>query len=266
MKRLDGVNVVTAASPEVFAANIAANCRRGLMNIHDLPEWRECMPLALAGGGPSLAEHIDELKRYNLVMACGSAHDYVVSQGVEPKWAVCCDPDPAAAAYYKNPLKSCTYLIASSCDQAVFDALEGHRIVLWHSGGSNLSPEVWGEDRKLIIGGGCTVGTRAFMIGICFGFSTIHFFGFDGCVRDERHHAYDFADGDASELGDLVEVRLGSPDGPAYQMAGYMLGQLFDFDKLIGKFGSRLTLAVHGEGPLNDLVRYGKAKENGEKE
>lgn len=266
MKRLDGVNVVTAASTEVFVANIAANSLRDLPDIHDLPEWRECMPIALVGGGPSLPEHLDELKRYNLVMVCGSAHDYVVSQGVEPRWAVCCDPDPAAAAYYRRPVKSCTYLIASACDKAVFDALEGYHVVRWHSGGADFSPEVWGESRKIIIGGGCTVGTRAFMIAICFGFSSIHFFGFDGYVAGDRHHAYPFAEGDLSEMGDLVEVRLGAPDGPSYQMAGYMLGQLFDFDKLIGKFGSRLTLTVHGEGPLSALVRYGEAKENAEKE
>ena len=265
MKRIDGVDVVTAASAETFAANIAANCRRDLPDIHQLPEWRECMPIALVGGGPSLAENLGELKRYELVMACGSAHDYVVGQGIDPRWAVCCDPDPAAAAYYRNPVRSCTYLIASSCDKAVFDALESYHVVRWHSGGSNLTPELWGNERKIVIGGGCTVGTRAFMIAICFGFTTIHFFGFDGCVRDDgRHHAYDFAADDPFDVGEMVEVRLGAPDGPSYRMAGYMLGQLFDFDKLIGKFGSRLTLTVHGEGPLSELVRYGKAKENGE--
>jgi len=266
VKRLDGVNVVAAASPEVFSANIAANCRRELPDIHELPEWRERMPIALVGGGPSLAGHLDELKRYNLIMACGSAHDYVASQGVEPRWAVCCDPDPAAAAYYRKPVKSCTYLIASACSGAVFDALKGHHVVRWHSGGSNLSSEVWGDGRKIIVGGGCTVGTRAFMLAICFGFSTIHFFGFDGCVSDERHHAYDFAADDPFDVGEMVDVRLGAPDGPAYRMAGYMLGQLFDFDRLIGKFGGRMDLTVHGGGPLFDLVKYAKEKKNAEEE
>lgn len=264
MRKLDGINVIPAAAPEVFAANIAASNLREMLDIHDLPEWREHMPIALVGGGPSLVDHLDELKRYELIMVCGSAHDFVVSQGVKPQWAVCCDPDPVAAVYYTNPVKSCTYLIASACDPAVFDALDGYSVARWHSGGSDFSPEIWGDGRKVIIGGGCTVGSRALMIAICFGFSNIHFFGFDGCVQGDRHHAYNFANDDPFDIGSLVEVHLGSPEAPAYRMAGYMLGQFFDFDRIIGKFGSRLTLTVHGEGPLNDLVKYGEAKRNGE--
>jgi hypothetical protein len=247
--KLDGVKVVTAASVETFAANIAANNERNLPDIQDLEEWRENYPLALVGGGPSLTEHLEELRRY------------IVSQGIDPRWAVCCDPDPVAALYYKNPVKSCTYLIASACDKAVFDALKGYRVVRWHSGGSDLSPELWGEERKVIIGGGCTVGSRSFVIAMCFGYTDIHFFGYDGCIQKDKHHAYGFADGDNTEIGEVLEVHVGSPEQKPYAMVGYMLGQLFDFDKLIARFGSGMKLTVHGGGPLADLVRY--AQENG---
>lgn len=267
MIKIDGVTVVTAASTEVFVENIAKSESRALPIIHNLPEWREGMPLALVGGGPSLADHIDELKRYEHVMLCGSVHDYAVGQGVEPRWAVCCDPDPIAAAYFQNPQKGCRYLIASACDDAVFKALEGYDVVLWHSGGFESSPEVWGESRKVLVGGGCTVGTRGFVLAICFGFSNLHLFGFDGCVRATGpHHAYDFADGDTSQIGDLNEVRMGATDGPAYLVAGYMMGQLFDFQRLLGIFGDRVTVAVHGEGPMNDLVKFMKAKKDGKED
>ena len=267
MQKIDGVTVQTAAATEVFIENIARSELRRLPTIHELPEWREGMPIALVGGGPSLADNLDELKRYENIMLCGSVHDYAVSQGVEPRWAVCCDPDPIAAAYFQNPRKGCRYLIASACDEAVFKALEGHDVVLWHSGGFESSPTVWGGSRKILVGGGCTVGTRGFVLAICFGFSNLHLFGFDGCVRASGgHHAYDFVESDASPIGDLSEVRLGSPEGPAYLVAGYMMGQLFDFQRLLGVFGERLTLTIHGEGPLNDLVEFMKAKQNGEKD
>jgi hypothetical protein len=264
MKRLDGVTVVTAASTSVFVDNIAKSAVRDLPDIHDLPEWREGLPVALVGGGPSLADNLGELKRYKNIMLCGSVHDYAVRSGVKAKWAVCCDPDPIAAAYYQEPRDECVYLIASACDDAVHDALKGRRVVRWHSGGSDLSPQIWGADRKVLIGGGCTVGTRAFMIAMCFGFTNIHFFGFDGCLRGGQVHAYDLADGDDSPLGDVSEIRLGSPDGPSYLMAGYMMGQLFDFQRLLGRYGDRLSLTVHGDGPLNDLVKFLEDKKNGE--
>jgi uncharacterized Rossmann fold enzyme len=257
LQRLDGITVVTATDTGTISDNIRKNSELGLQDIFTLPEWREQMPIALVGGGPSLKDHIADLRRYERVMVCGSAHDYAVSQEIEPQWTVVCDPDPIVNSYIRQPVASCMYLVASSCDPSTFEHLKGHKVIIWHCGNVNLGTAIWGDKPKIVVGGGCTVGTRALMIALCFGYSNIHLFGFDNCVRNDEHHAYPFTEDDMTPTGDLKEVRFGTPDAPSYYMYGYMLGQFFDFSKILKQYGHRLNVTVHGGGPLDELVKFG---------
>src|SRR5262249_29701353 len=99
MQRIDGTNVTMAVPIERIAANIAAANARALRHVHDLPEWREHAPIAIVGGGPSLAETIKDCRRYKNIMACGSVYDWLIWKGVYPRWSVLCDPDPIMAKY-----------------------------------------------------------------------------------------------------------------------------------------------------------------------
>lgn len=258
MKPLDSLLVVPAASKETIHANIARNMQRGLGEIFKLPEWRELMPMAVVGGGPSLAENLDELRKFENIMACGSVHDYLISQGIIPKWSVQLDPDPITANYIRKPHKDCTYLVSSQCGPEVFDALQGQRIFLWHCGGIDDQNEVFDKYKTILMGGGCTVGTRAIVISVAFGFSNIHLFGFDNCVRENGdHHSYEFSD-PSEKLDELIPVRF-ELEGKEFKMAGYMLGQLFDFKKLLKLLAARIQVTIHGNGALAELMRLGKA-------
>jgi uncharacterized Rossmann fold enzyme len=263
MKRLDGVKVKMATEVETVAANVIKSRDRGLPMAHELPEWREKMPIALIGGGPSLVETIDEARRYQHAMLCGSVHDWAMENGVRPSWAVICDPDPLMANYLRRPSKDCRYLVASHCDDAVFAALEGQDVALWHCGGSfSENDTVWGNDRLVLVGGGCTVGTRSIVLAKIFGFQNIHLFGFDTCLQGDRHHAYGFDSYKEKDLclRDVTEIRVGSIDGKPFQMAGYMVGQLFDFKSLVEDRESRVQFTVHGGGALAELLRLHEEK------
>jgi uncharacterized Rossmann fold enzyme len=257
LQPIDRIKVDMAMPLPRVIENIRVNSARGLPKIEDLAEWRECVPIALVGGGPSLQDTIGELRQFTNVMTCGSAHDYAVEHGVIPRWAVVSDPDPIMANYLRRPQPDTTYLVASTCDAAVFDAVAGHDVVLWHPADSERSPEVWGDEPKLLVNGGCTVGTRAMMIAISFGYSELHLFGFDNCVSD-RHHAYDFTD-PAETIGDLHPIRLDGSDR-TFMMATYMVGQLFDFKDLMTCQGHRIRVTVHGDGALADLMAVARRK------
>jgi hypothetical protein len=266
--KIDGVQVMMAMERETVIANIARNSAKGLPSIQNLPEWREAEPIAIVGGGPSLKETIEDLRPYQKIMACGSVHDYLIGQGVRPRWTVVSDPDPVMSQYLKRPSAGCTYLVASMCDESVFDALHGQHVVLWHCGDQEQSPDLWGETPKLLIGGGCTVGTRAFTIAAAFGYSNIHLFGFDTCLREEEHHAYKFATPE-EELGEVTEISLFNPDGPKYRLAGYHLGQLFDFKKIMETLGHKVNVTAHGGGVIAEMLKFasrekGTGDENGE--
>ena len=265
MHQIDSVCVKMAMEEETVIENIRRNSEKNIQTIESLPEWRETSRIAIVGGGPSLNETIEELRSFDNVMACGSAHDHLIGLGIKPKWTVISDPDPIMAEYLRKPISECTYLVASMCDEAVFEALNGHKKVLWHSSSNDNSSKLWGEKPKILVGGGCTVGTRAFIIAITFGYRRIHLFGFDTCIRDGEHHAYGFATG-GEEIGALHDVALGSVDGPRYKMAGYMLGQFFDFKKLFKDFESRTNITIHGGGALAEMFVKNGDDEDGENE
>lgn len=248
-----------AASLDEVRANIEANLKRGLPEFHNHPSWKKFKgeaPVAIVGGGPSLADTIDELRKFRHVMVCGSAHDYVISQGIEPEFAVVMDPDRAiTASYLKNPCPTTTYLIASGCHASVFDALERNQVVLWHCAGT-ADPNVVPLENS--IGGGCTVVLRAIGVAMLMGYGNQHFFGFDSCVKGQHSHAYP-----AEDVGKLIDVRLPGSNR-IYYCADYHLAQAQQFQGILKQHGQYITPTIHGEGLIAEIMRIGRleAQEN----
>ncbi len=255
---IDGIDVSMAVPAETVAANIKRNSARGLDEIVDGGDWRYEMNIAIVGGGPSLAGELETLRKFRNIMACGSVHDYLIENRVKPRWVVVVDPDPIMARYLsKAPMapRSCSYLVASQCDSQVFTALRYNYVQIWHAGDSTKSTDIFGPG-KYLIGGGCTVGTRAIVIARAFGFKNIHLFGFDTCVSD-RHHAYDFVD-QSETIGTVQPIRIGGENGREFMMADYHIGQLFDFKELLRLHGHEMSFQVHGDGVIAELMRLGR--------
>jgi hypothetical protein len=157
------------------------------------------------------------------------------------------------ANYLRKPVRRCTYLVSSFCDQRVFQALDGYDIALWHCGGNHMSMEMW-PPGSVLVGGGSTVGTRGMVMAVNFGFFHLHLFGFDTCLDGDRHHAYGFSTPE-EDIGDIVRVRINSMEAKEYRMAGYMLGQLWDFKTFLKSFPHRVQIEVHGGGALAEIMR-----------
>ena len=257
MQPLDGIKTQLARSAEEVIGNIRRNSERCLLDVHELPEFRHVLPIAIVGGGPSLNGELDLLRRVKYIMACGSVHDHLICAGIVPKWCVIVDADPIMARYLTHPAKGCTYLVASQCHDAVFEALKGFKTVPWHAGDEEPSKEIWGDEPKTLIGGGCTVGLRAMMIALTFGYGNFHLFGFDTCLPDEEtHHAYEFAT-DREEIGKVTRIRLGSTEGKEFLMADHHIAQLFDFKAMLQAQARRMSVTVHGGGALAEIMRFG---------
>lgn len=261
-KKIDGVEIFAATSSEQIKKNIAAACG-GYRNFHDHPDWRENMPVAVVGGGPSLHARLDALRKFHNILAAGSVHDFLVENGIRPRWCVVCDGDPIMANYLRNPVKGCSYLIASQCDPAVFEELKGYDVFVWHAADHTQDVDIFGE-KQVLIGGGCTVGMRSITIARIMGYRNIHLFGFDTCLEiaegdvgtEVKHHAYAFTD-KSEKIGAIQPVTLGESEKIFY-LANYHIGQLFDFRELVGKFGHDMTFTIHGGGVLAELGREGR--------
>ena len=262
MQELAGCIVTTAKSTDEILDNISKNTKRTLGEAHLSRDWRENKPIAIVGGGPSLRDTIGELSKYQFVMVCGSAHDYVMKYaGCPIDFCVLCDPDPLIISYLKEIRQGTKYFVASQCSPEIFDYLKFNDVKIWHAAGENVDQAVFGKD-KVPIGGGCTIGTRAIILAMAFGFNNIHLYGFDTCLtEDNRHHAYEFNDPEKEKvsLGNISEVKL-SVDGPTFKVAGYMLGQLFDFKTLLKNYSSRVRIEIFGDGLLKHLLDTAKLK------
>lgn len=254
MEVIDGVKVEMAIGVETVLSHIKANLQRGLPGLEDLAEMRKFVPIALVGGGPSLNKSYEGLRKYRHVMVAGSAHDHLVELGISPNWCVVSDPDAVMALYLTRPVKKCRYLIASYCHEAVFDALKGHDVVLWHPNGGGIDFAELGAGHSPQIGGGCTIATRAVSMALSFGFEHIHLYGFDTCVESaDVHHAYPYKT-EEEILGTLRYMQL-ERDGPKFLVPGYLVAQLFDFKHLIETYDGTLELRVAGGGLIDELLK-----------
>lgn len=213
-------------------------------------------PIYLIGGGPSLKETIKEIKALDraITVACGSVHDYLIQNGVYPTYCVVCDPDPISALYLKENSNQTIYLIATQCDDAVFDALVDKPIFMWHCYNEEFEKFVEIEVDFQAIGGGCTVGMRALSIAIMMGYHNIHFYGFDSCLGDDKsHHAYGF-NSEEEELGKVFTVSLDPLGVNKYYAAGYQLAQVQHFQSFYCHYIDFFTPTFHGTGLLPAMM------------
>src|SRR5258706_14231485 len=120
-------------------ANVAHALTLGLPEINRLPEWgkfKRGEPIAIVAAGPSLRYTLAELAAFKVIMLAGSVHDFAVSHGVRPTYAVAVDPTPTVvASYFKRPVPRCNYLVASMYDRGVFQHLKEYPVPLWPCGG-----------------------------------------------------------------------------------------------------------------------------------
>ena len=68
----------------------------------DIPEFDQAKKesVAIVAGGPSLSDHVDEIKRLNSrIIACNGAYKFLLEKGIKP-WAVLCmDPNDENAQF-----------------------------------------------------------------------------------------------------------------------------------------------------------------------
>lgn len=269
MEKIANVDVQTAVPTAKIQQNIVdarAHCLTPINELFSLAHGDE--PIALIGGGPSLSGQINKVRHYRHIIIAGSAHDYFMENiydltSTDSKiYCIICDPDPIMCDYLCNWNKNVIYLIASQCDKAIFELFEKTKNkYIWHAaGGDDYNKSSFPEGEKLITGG-CTVGTRAIGMAMAMGFKKLHFFGYDSCLTNQyKHHAYDFVNPDYETLGDIKEVKLGGEDSPVFRCAGYMLGQIFDFQHILHAYADKLQIKVFGGGALAYLMELAEKK------
>ncbi len=243
--------------------NIAASLAADRHRFMQLPEIgrRKSSACAIVAGGPSLLGQLEKLRTFPVIIAAGTAHDFLVTRGIRPRYAVVFDPYAAAhdrheptegsnLSYYAHLQDTCTYLVASHAEQAVFDHFAEVPVAMWHAAGD--SDEVFHRGEPALYGG-CTAALRSITIAVLLGYWDLHFFGLDSAYAEDQSHAYQMND----PLPERVAVRLeGSPR--EFQTNLAWIAQAQQFFKMVELHGRQYRPTVHGDGMIAEMIRCGK--------
>ena len=246
------LDVVGNTEPEVLLGNVQRSVKRSLpwFDFDESSQGSVC----LVGGGPSLVDTIDQLKARHQngakVWAMNGSYDHLQSQGIIPDVMVMLDARPENVRFVQNPQQSTTFYITSQCDDAVFDALEGFKVVLVHANTSGVYELLEHEKARPVhlMGGFTTVGILSLILAKLQGFQRIFMFGMDSSYRNGEHHAYKQESNDAERVIDAMINDV------TYKCAPWMAQQVTDFQNVVAGFGD-VTIEVCGDGLLHEMAK-----------
>jgi len=221
-------------------ANAEASLTRGLPYFTELEDYAfgRVRSAALVSGGPSARTAIAAIAKHRNLFACGSVHDWLVGEeGIIPKYCVIFDPGPAHWQFYLAPHRAVIYLVSSTCDPAVFDALEGQRVHTWHPF-DDTPAELYGAQPR--VGGGSSVTLRAIALAHVLGYREQHHYGFDSCHLDGAAHA------------DRITVSF---NGRQFSTTPQLLQQAQEFIRIYTDHQHMLMCVMHGDGLIAAILR-----------
>ncbi len=239
----------TICPVDVAHANIRSSVARGLPLLKRVPAHDRI--ISICGAGPSLSRTWKDLA--GDVMACNSAIRYLTDVA-RVDYAFLWDADPRCVKFIRP---GCEYLVASRCDPAVFDALEGMHVTLWHAAGEvgldDLLKEIGGQPEPVTGGSACI--TRAIELAYALGYRDIHLHGADSSYEGDATHV----------TGSLVyeDAKLTTFGGRSFLAPGWLGIQAQEFARYTMPWakGHGVKLTVHGDGLLPYIWQYRKTEE-----
>lgn len=236
---------------DAVRSNIEAALQRGYEPLREVRQYQG--PVSIVGAGSSLISTYQDI--VGDVIACNSAHDFLIDKGIIPKYAMVWDAHAVMGGIIKRPHKDVRYLIASRCTPAVFDSLKGFDVTVWHALGDACLEELLIKYQRMepMLAGGSAAVTRATHLAGAMGYTKeMHLFGVSG--------------GEDGRTPSHCMPRIGTPQqtirmricGRWWEIEPWMAMQLGDFKLLIPhlKACGQERIVVHGDGLIPYAATY----------
>lgn len=163
-----------AVSHEGMLKNIAHARALGFPYVRE--EFPHGRRLAVVGGGPSIVDHLDEIRSYTDVWAINGACGFLRERGIVST-LLACDPVPFLAERVRGAK---TAILCSRCDPAVFDALKGAEITLFDA----LQDKLTGGYATWL---SVSAMSAVFQLSMAYGFRQTVFYGCEGSYESTTH-------------------------------------------------------------------------------
>lgn len=230
MVGVKGFNVVGVVDTDKRWEQVKDNSARIKKRVELAPRHKR--KAIIACYGPSLRDMMQRLTDEAWeadadVISVSGAHDFLLDGGVVPDYHVECDPRPHKADNIKGGQRGVQYLLGSCVHPNLIDKLEAFDVALWHVGAPEHSRrfvEELGEDNRLVIPGGGSVGLRSIPLLYGMGYREFAVYGMDCCFADQgKTH---WAGKHAGKRQPVIEIKV---EGETYYTSPQLLSYATDF-------------------------------------
>jgi hypothetical protein len=255
-KKLPDMEVNT--TKEKILENIKENVKWGCKHVraHEVQPDTEVIILC---GGPSLNDYKDEIiekwKAGIKVVTVNGTYNWALENGITNVNQCMLDARPFNIRFVEPPQASnCFYFIGSGVDPSVFEILPKDRTFYWHVYPSKEAIELVHETypEYVICAGGSTVTTRAMVLMRILGFKKQTLYGFDSCIMNNEHHAYEQKENDADPMNMKVMV-----EGRTFECQPWMALQATEFAHMMEKAKDEFDITVKGDGLIAHVLKTG---------
>lgn len=248
---------------EKIYENIKSNLGLQLREVcpHEVQE----QPIMLLAGGPSLADHEEEIiergKAGEIIVTTNGTYNWLIERGVRPAAQIVVDARPFMSRFVSPVINSCKYLLSSQCDHELINTLPKEQVWLWHSGDSDVVKKAFDDYAEEIkegrswfpVYGGTTVILRALPLLAMLGFRKIEVFGWDSCLKEGKHHAYAQPENDN---GNVIDVIVG---GRTFACHPWMIVQANELGRVVRHILGHIDgfeMEVRGDGLISHMLQY----------
>ena len=219
--------------------------------------------VVICSAGPSLVNHIDEIKRHQSngakIVAVKHALETLKAHDIKPWACVLLDPRAHVEGFIRKPDPDVIYFVASMCDPSVVKTLNDNKCtVIGYHALVNA-----GELKEMIpadlpVSGGSATSTRSIAIfADMFGFKDFHLYGYDLCHYQKPDLSEISEDGNPKYL----EINIGSHSynneylTRTFWTEGQFLAQSNELRDL---YTSRkdLNITIYGDGMAGWLYQH----------